>query len=185
MKYELLADDVLLRLLKNNDEQAFEAIFERYWRKIFISAFKKTRSKQVAEDLSQNLFAALWDRRNSSQIEHLHKYLSTGIKNAVINYVNHEFVKQNFTQQPFPESMVKSSADHQVILKDLQNKLNQALSQLSPKTQEIFKLSRFEKYTVKEIAGEFAISEKAVEYHITLCNKQLRIYLKDYLQFTA
>jgi RNA polymerase sigma-70 factor (ECF subfamily) len=184
MHYELLADDVLLRLLKKSDEKAFVAIFNRYWEKIFLSAYKKLRSKQEAEDLTQNLFAALWDNRNRYEIDHLFRYLSVGMKNRVINHINAKLVKSS--QQPGIDAMPGegNAADQKFALHDLQAALDKALSHLPEKTRTIFKLSRFEKYPVKDIARQLGLTEKAVEYHITQSNKVLGLHLKEFLVFS-
>lgn len=183
MHYELLADDVLLRLLKKSDEKAFVAIFNRYWEKIFLAAYRKLRSKQEAEDLTQNLFAALWDHRNRYEIDHLFRYLSVGIKNRVINHINTKLLKSN--QQAIDAASGEgNSADQKFDLHDLQVALNKALSHLPEKTRTIFKLSRFEKYPVKDIARQLGLTEKAVEYHITQSNKILCLHLKEFLIFS-
>lgn len=183
MHYELLADDVLLRLLKKSDEKAFIAIFNRYWEKIFLSAYKKLRSKQEAEDLTQNLFAALWDNRHRYQIDHLFRYLSVGMKNRVINHIN---AKLKSSQQPGIDaaSGESNAADQKFALQDLQVALDKALFHLPEKTRTIFKLSRFEKYPVKDIARQLGLTEKAVEYHITQSNKILGLHLKEFLVFS-
>lgn len=185
MHYELLADDVLLRFLKKSDEKAFEAIFNRYWEKIFLSAYKKLRSKEVAEDLTQNLFTALWDNRDRYQIDHLFRYLSVGIKNRVINHIDAELVKSNQRQSIYAGTGEENSADQKAILHDLQAAINEALLHLPEKTRTIFKLSRFEKYPVKDIARQLGLTEKAVEYHITQSNKILGLHLKEFLVFSV
>lgn len=185
MHYELLADDVLLRFLKKSDEKAFEAIFNRYWEKIFFSAYKKLRSKEVAEDLTQNLFTALWDNRDRYQIDHLFRYLSVGIKNRVINHIDAELVKSNQRQSIYAGTGEENSADQKAILHDLQAAINEALLHLPEKTRTIFKLSRFEKYPVKDIARQLGLTEKAVEYHITQSNKILGLHLKEFLVFSV
>jgi RNA polymerase sigma-70 factor (family 1) len=184
MYYELLADDVLLRLLKRSDEKAFEAIFNRYWEKIFLSAYKKLRSKEVAEDLTQNLFAALWVNRNRYQIDHLFRYLSVGIKNRVINHIDAQIVKSMQRPAIYAGSGEENAADQKAVLHDLQVALHEALSHLPEKTRTIFKLSRFEKYPVKEIAQQLGLTEKGVEYHITQSNKILGLHLKEFLVFS-
>jgi RNA polymerase sigma-70 factor (ECF subfamily) len=167
--------------LKKSDEQAFVAIFNRYWEKIFLSAYKKLRSKQEAEDLTQNLFAALWDNRYRYQIDHLFRYLSVGMKNRVINHINAKLIKSNQQQAGYADSGEGNSADQKVYLHDLQLAINKALSHLPEKTRTIFKLSRFEKYPVKDIARQLGLTEKAVEYHITQSNKILSLHLKEFL----
>ena len=181
MHYELLADDVLLRFLKKSDEKAFEAIFNRYWEKIFLSAYKKLRSKQEAEDLTQNLFAALWDNRYRYQIDHLFRYLSVGMKNRVITHINTKLIKSNQQQAGYADPGEGNSADQKIYVHELQVAINKALSHLPEKTRIIFKLSRFEKYPVKDIARQLGLTEKAVEYHITQSNKILSLHLKEFL----
>jgi RNA polymerase sigma-70 factor (ECF subfamily) len=184
MHYELLADDVLLRLLKKSDEKAFVAIFNRYWEKIFLSAYKKLRSKQEAEDLTQNLFAALWDNRNRYEIDHLFRYLSVGMKNRIINHLNAKLVKSSQQVEIDAVSGEENAADQKFALHDLQVALDKALSHLPEKTRTVFKLSRFEKYPVKDIARQLGLTEKAVEYHITQSNKILGLHLKEFLVFS-
>jgi RNA polymerase sigma-70 factor (ECF subfamily) len=184
MHYELLADDVLLRLLKKSDEKAFVAIFNRYWEKIFLSAYKKLRSKQEAEDLTQNLFAALWDNRNRYEIDHLFRYLSVGMKNRIINHLNAKLVKSGQQVEIDAVSGEENAADQKFALHDLQVALDKALSHLPEKTRTVFKLSRFEKYPVKDIARQLGLTEKAVEYHITQSNKILGLHLKEFLVFS-
>jgi RNA polymerase sigma factor (sigma-70 family) len=184
MHYELLADDVLLRLLKKSDEQAFVAIFNRYWEKIFLSAYKKLRSKQEAEDLTQNLFAALWDNRHRYEIDHLFRYLSVGIKNRVINHINTKLLTSSQPQEIDAAYGEGNTANQKFDLQDLQVALDKALFHLPEKTRTIFKLSRFEKYPVKDIARQLGLTEKAVEYHITQSNKILGLHLKEFLVFS-
>ncbi|HEY1166573.1 MAG TPA: sigma factor-like helix-turn-helix DNA-binding protein, partial [Chitinophaga sp.] len=52
---------------------------------------------------------------------------------------------------------------------------------LPQKTREIFRLCRYEKWPVKEIARFMNLSEKAVEYHVTQSLKFIRLRLKDYI----
>jgi RNA polymerase sigma-70 factor (family 1) len=182
MQYELLADEVLLRLLKDSDEKAFEAIFNRYWEKIFLSAYKKVRSKTVAQDLTQSLFATLWEKRHKYNIQHLAHYLSIGIKNRVVNHINAEIVRSSQAIQLHEGADKQNSSDQLAIVKDLQSAINRALNQLPQKTREIFTLSKFEKCSVRDIARQFDISEKAVEYHITQSNKIIGSQLKEFLK---
>ena len=63
----------------------------------------------------------------------------------------------------------------------IQNAIETGIYQLPDKTQAVFRLSRFEEKSHKEIALALDLSEKSVEYHITQALKFLRVYLKDYL----
>src|SRR6476619_4946690 len=94
MDYGLLADNVLLKLLKISDELAYKELYLRYWRRLYRSAVSKTNSKEVAEDIVQSVFTDLWDRRESHQINSITAYLETAVKYQIINYIKSAISKR-------------------------------------------------------------------------------------------
>jgi RNA polymerase sigma-70 factor (family 1) len=186
MNYALLQDLKLLDLMKEHDHSAFREVYERYWKEVFLSAYKKIRSKEIAEELTQNLFVSLWEKRTENKIENLRSWLFGSIKYAIINYYKSQIVHEKYLHY------IQGNIDERVhtteqltLLKDLSEAIEKGISLLPQKTQEVFKLSRMENRTVKEISKEMNISEKAVEYHITQSLKAMRLHLKDYLLFTT
>ena len=186
MNYALLQDLKLLDLMKEHDHSAFREVYERYWKEVFLSAYKKIRSKEIAEELTQNLFISLWEKRSENKIENLRSWLFGSIKYAIINYYKSQMVHEkylHYIQGTIDERV--HTTEQLMLLKDLSDAIEKGISLLPQKTQEVFKLSRMENRTVKEISQEMNISEKAVEYHITQSLKAMRLHLKDYLLFTT
>ena len=181
MDYTLLDDNILLRLLRTSDEKAFRAIYDRYWKKIFFTAVKKTRSKEVAEELTQNLFVSLWQKRETANILQLENYLSVAIKYGIINYIRYQAHREKYfdsvANQPKTD---ESPAEQAVLLHNLEECIQKGLLQLPEKTRKVFTLSRFENHSVRQIAEQLNISEKAVEYHITKSLKVMHIHLKHF-----
>ena len=68
-----------------------------------------------------------------------------------------------------------------MLARELSEAIDIATRQLPEKTRQVFRMSRFEEQSVKEIAQTMNISEKAVEYHITKSLKILRLHLKDFI----
>ena len=182
MDYGLLADDVLLKFLKISDELAYKEIYLRYWRKLYYAAVSKTNSKEVAEDIVQSVFADLWDRRERHNINSIAAYLETAVKYQIINYIKSAISKRaqytGFSELQKPE---ENSADLPLLVQELNAAIDKAINQLPQKTQTIFRLSRFEKHSNKDISQIMDLSEKAVEYHITQSLKTLRFFLKDFI----
>lgn len=180
MNLHLLTDDLLLRLLQASDEHAFRELYQRYWKKLFTTACYKLKSKEAAEEIVQNIFVSLWEKRATLQIENLENYLYIAVKYKVINYVEALMVRQA-GQKQLAGNTTDESTEATIMINDLHAAIQQALTQLPAKTREVFTMSRFEKYTVREIAGHMNLTEKAVEYHITQSLKLLRVSLKDYM----
>ena len=180
MEYRLLCEEMLLKLLKANDDKAFQEIYKRYWRQLYQSAYIKTRSHDTAEEIVQNIFVSLWEKRTSSSIEHLESYLQSAVKYRVINYFKSFLVKEKYLKNlknQYAETEDTSATN--LLLHELNAIIEKAIRELPEKTQIIFNLSRTENYTVKQISESMHLSEKAVEYHITKSLKQLRFYLKE------
>lgn len=182
MDYRLLTDEILARLLKADDEAAFKEIYHRHWKQLFNTAYYRIASKETAKELVQNLFLHIWEKRNSLAIGNLESYLQTAIKNRVINYIETTQVQRKY-QQHIRETFSNQSSETEATVQynELYLAFQKALEQLPQKTRDVFKMSRMEHLSVKEIAQHLNISEKAVEYHITSSLKALRINLKDFM----
>jgi RNA polymerase sigma-70 factor (family 1) len=182
MDYKLLADNVLLKLLKISDELAYKELYLRYWRRLYRSAVSKTNSKEVAEDIVQSVFTDLWDRRENHQINSITAYLETAVKYQIINYIKAAISKRTqYAGFGELQKSEESSADLPLLVQELNTAIDKAIGQLPQKTQTIFRLSRFEKQSNKEISRIMDLSEKAVEYHITQSLKSLRFFLRDFI----
>ena len=180
MFFDELSDESLLQHLKASSEPAFKTLYRRYWRRCFVMALQKIKVKVVAEEITQTIFIALWEKRNNLIINHLEAYLFTAVKYQVFKTIESQLVRTNYETQLTP-SLSDNSVEKEVFLQDLTRVLEQAVLQLPEKTQQIYRLSRIENFAHKEIALQLTCSEKTVEYHISQALKHLRTALKDFL----
>jgi DNA-directed RNA polymerase specialized sigma24 family protein len=60
-----------LDALKNDDNEAFERLYRKYWKRLYDFVFVKTRDGNVSEEIIQDLFVTLWEKRNTLKINHL------------------------------------------------------------------------------------------------------------------
>ncbi len=167
--------------LREGKIAAFEEIYRRYWYKLFGIAYHQTGVREEAEELVQDVFLSLWRRRSDVIIKHLDLYLTLAIKNQV-----YDFIKSQISFRKYQEYLVfqgiaqQYGTDEIVNFTELADAVEKVLSHLPEKSAEIFKRSRFENQSVKEIAQGLHLSEKAVEYHITKSLKFLKENLKRY-----
>lgn len=148
MGYIILTDEMLLRLLRTSDEKAYETIFNRHWRGMYQIAFGKTRNVYVAEEIVQQIFLSLWERRESLQIKNLSAYLHQSVRYQCIHFFEKKYTTVDEGKLQQTASDYKS--DNSVLCADLHTAMHKALNQLPPKTKTVFTLSRFEKYSVRE-----------------------------------
>ena len=146
-------------------------------------AYKKLQSKEVAEELTQAIFVSLWERKLELEIKELENYLATAVKYKIINYIDAVVLRDRIfgnIKSTFRENIAPDS-ESILAVKEIRDSIEKALLELPAKTQTIFRLSRFENFSIREIAEKMNMNEKAVEYHITKSLKTMRIHLKDFI----
>ncbi|MCF0072941.1 RNA polymerase sigma-70 factor [Dyadobacter sp. CY261] len=172
----LLPDDAqLLERLGNNDPQAFEDIYRRYWKRLHDFACTKTHDADTAGEIVQELFVTLWERRDSLHIKNLQTYLFTAVRNRVIDH----FKEKAFTALDSVDSA--SEPEYPIFLDELEQAMEQAVGQLPEKTRRVFVLSRLEGNTVRQISSLLGMPERTVEYHITQALRKLKTLLKEFI----
>ena len=73
MSCDLLTDIQLADLLHQGDENAFNEIYKRFWKKIYNESYKRLKDTELAEDIVQDVFADLWIKRYNRSIENLNR----------------------------------------------------------------------------------------------------------------
>lgn len=181
MDYRLLADEILLKLLKASDELAFKELYLRNWQRLCYIALKKINRKDIAEDILQNVFTDLWRNREQQNIQNITGYLDAAVKYQVIDYIKSAITKRAHFSVVMEGQKEENNAELLLLIHELNAAIDKAISQLPQKTQTVFRLSRFERQSNKDISRIMDLSEKAVEYHITQSLKSLRFYLRDFM----
>jgi DNA-directed RNA polymerase specialized sigma24 family protein len=82
-----ISDERLVLLLLNEDQDAFAKIYEKYWKKLLGMAIYKTNDRVVAEEIVQELFVSLWEKRKSAVIHNLENYLFVSLKYLIIHHI--------------------------------------------------------------------------------------------------
>src|SRR5476651_2307758 len=102
--YSMHTDEELVSLLKQDQMVAFEAIYNRYWDKLFDSAYKRLHNPAICEEIVQDIFVKVWEKRFGLIITTgLKNYLYTAVKYAVIDHyrkglLQHTFVSTSMVQ---------------------------------------------------------------------------------------
>jgi len=177
-----LTDVQLLELLKIDRMDAFDELYDRYWKKLYIFAYKRVRSKDVAEEIVQEFLTNFWTKRSSLGIKSSFEgYIFTSVRNLVINFFAREARRDAYCQIHLRYNHdVDTSTEENIYAKDLYSNLQKELSYLPSKCRSVFELSRKEHKSNKEIAEELGISVKTVESHLTKAIKRLRFNLNSF-----
>jgi len=177
--YSILSDKELTSLIKGGDEASFAEIYNRFYGILYLHAYKRLNNEEEARDVIHELFAALWTKRESFEIEtNLSGYLYSSIRNRILDIITHKKVEekyidslQNYIDHDF------NYADHLVRERDLTSLIEKEISFLPDRMREIFQLSRKSHLSHKEIAILLGLSEQTVRTQVKKALKVLRLRL--------
>ena len=180
-KLDSYTDELLFERLTEDDLPAFEEIYHRYWPRLYSMGYKRLKVKEATEELVQDIFSTLWINRHTTLIQSLSSYLFSSMKYKVINYMRHEMVKRNYAaRQLMLHDTMDHSTEERVLLDDLQIAFEKEISKLPAACQTVFKLSRQDNLSMKQVAAKLGLSEKTVENQLGKAFKVLRANLKHF-----
>lgn len=171
----------LFERIKKNDEKAFEILFHKYYGHLCSFATKIINDDVASEEIVQDFFVKLWEKREQFFIEtSIKNYFFRSVKNLCLNFIQHNKTKIKYAQTVISEVENNFSDDSNYPEIDLAEKIEESINSLPEKRQEIFRLSRQEGLKYHEIAKKLNISIKTVETQMSLAMKTLRDKLKKY-----
>jgi RNA polymerase sigma-70 factor (family 1) len=172
----------LITSLKQGDEGAYNYIFKHYWKTLYLQAYAKLQSREAAEEIVQELFVTLWEKRSVLLISNLTHYLRMALRNKCIDHIRKQIVKDKYWT--YYRSFLPHQTDNAqetVSYNNLMEAVETGIASMPEKTKRIFILNRLEGKSVPHVAQLIRLSEKTVEYHLTKCLKTLKVHLKDFV----
>ncbi len=164
---------------------AFEQIFKNHFKALHSYAFTILKETDTAEEIVQNIFFKLWEKKDSLNIDSSIKaYLYKAVHNESLNALKHEKVKM--AHQTHTAYQMKNETDNaakKLMITELEGRLRHALNKLPEQCRTIFQLSRFEELKYKEIADHLNLSVKTIENQMGKALKILRLDLAEFLPF--
>ncbi|MEJ2879792.1 RNA polymerase sigma-70 factor [Pedobacter sp. GR22-6] len=178
-----LSDNELISLLKQEDQQAFVALYDRYWAELYACAFHLFPHRETCEDLIHDVFLYLWNSREKLEIRSLRDYLYIAIKHKALNKIRSQKKQIEISGEDAVTLTAKEETDDQLMVKELNLLFEQGMHSLPEKCREILTLSRKEHLSNKEIASRLNLSPKTVENQINIGLKKIRLMMSDFLLF--
>lgn len=173
--------EIVLRLI-DGDEDAFCELYATYKNRLLYFAMRFVKSRDFAEDIFQDAFTVIWQGRrfidpNASFSSYLYTIMRTRILTQIRDMEKEDTLKESILSQAIDYS---DDTKNNILSGDLKNIIQKAFESLTPRQQEIFRMSREELLSHKEIADKLGISIHTVQEHISLALHTIRTYLTKY-----
>jgi RNA polymerase sigma-70 factor (ECF subfamily) len=177
----------LLRQLIAGDAEAFREVYNKYNKKVFSFAYYLTKSRDTAEDMVQEVFIKVWEKRD--QIDPQRDF-SPYIKTITQNHV-YDFLKKAKRDKALQEKIyagmqaIKQEEPDVILERELKRLYAQAIKNLPPQKKIIYNLHRNEGFSYDEIAQQLGLSKNTVRNHLHEANKSVQDYVSGHSDLTV
>jgi RNA polymerase sigma-70 factor (ECF subfamily) len=184
-------DHILLNKIKTGDRPAFMVLYERYWNDLYRFVFVRTRDKEVAEELLQNLWIKILENTESIQTddnESAKGYLLRHLHYRVIDYFNsYKKVSSTISIDDSEHSIDITDTEYFEILEDheisaLFAMIDEVVSQLPITEQKVYDMRIRKNMSVDETAEALGISNKTVSNKLSKAIGEIREQLNPEYQ---
>ncbi|GEM_PF-193916 len=164
----------VLNGIRNGDEQCFRQLFNVYWSKLYLIAKNVLLNQDDAEDIVQEVFLDIWNRREKLDVTNIGGYMYVAVRHGIARKLKGRKLTE-FHETLFESIQDSLNVETDIAYDDLVAFVKGRISFLPDRCREVFELSRFHHLTNQEIAEKLGISKSTVENQI---NKALK-YLKN------
>jgi RNA polymerase sigma-70 factor, ECF subfamily len=167
----------LVKLLKKGDMKAFDIIYKKYSRRLYGFVFRYVKQETDTEEIVQEVFIKIWKSYDKLNVySSFESFLFTIAHNATVNLLKKRAIEQKYVEHVKSLQIINESYEltDEIQFKELQQKFQSILNELSPRQKEVFQLSREDGLSNKEIADKLGISMQTVKNHLATSFSFLR-----------
>ena len=167
--------------LKKGDGKAFLELYHLYHKQVYYFSFCYLKSKEDAEELVQDVFVKIWEKRGElNEKLSFTNLLYTIAKNKILDIFRKRLHQEKYLKNlTYSADGSENTTDNDIAYSDLRNFSNKIIEQLPPRQKLIFEMSRHKGMSQKEIAEKLNISVKTVENQMGQALKFIRKALDD------
>lgn len=175
-------DIAIIEAWQAGDSDAFEVLYQKYWRKLYVFARRTTPNAEDAQDLIQDVFAQLWTQKEQIDAAVFSEsYLFAIVRNKLLDKIRKQYVREEYVQKILQSTSESDFSTQQTILtNDLNNHIHRVVDVLPEKCREVFQLSRFEQLSVDQIAQKLQISPQTVKNQLSKALQVVRFRLREF-----
>lgn len=166
----------LVNLMRKDDAKAFEALYNALWQPLFVRVYAILRDRQISEDILQEVWMDLWQRRHQIENDNIDAYLFSAVRFKAYNHYRNSTKRRTILQNLLlsGKDVLHNNIEESINFRETKAALLKSVASLPPKCKKVFELSRFEGLKNKEISQKLSISQSTVENHISNALKVIK-----------
>lgn len=168
---------IIQQRIFNNEEPALAELYDIFYLKLVHFAKAILHSKEVAEEVVEDVFVKLWcNRTNITTIDNLTVYLYVAVKNNCLNFIAkkaRDLIASPFDFLDIEISEGNTNPQDILITAEMMQHMHKAIDALPPRCKMIFKLIREDGLKYKEVAQILNISVNTIDVQMAIAVKRI------------
>lgn len=163
------------------DEKAFREIYQAYHSKLYYFSLKFTKSTYCSEEIVQEVFIKIWENRKRIKPGlSFQSYIFTATRNAIINFLKKAAYDEKMKQEIHYISDIQGIFSQEETATEYEVILRQAIDQLPPRRQKIYRMAKLEGASYEKIAFDLCIAKNTVRLQIIEANKFVKNFIRKH-----
>ena len=167
------------------DKAQYDKLFVEHYPMLCYVAYDYVREKTLAEEMVQDTFLNIWEKRSSIVVTPgIKSFLIKSTQNTCLQYLRTKKLETQSIDTVSAEKLMTWSDDYplgRLFEKEIADIIDQTVQSFPPQIQKVFMLSRYQDMTYAQIAKLLEVSENTIKTQIKTALSRLRVALKDYL----
>lgn len=179
--YFQYTDEELMAEIRADNMLAFDVLYKKYSKRLYKFSFSILKSREEAENITQDVFVNLWVNRNKIEKDSSVKYYIFTISyNSAVSVIRKKANESKFIEYVKTlQDLVQEPVDLQVEYNELNDQLNEIVNELPERQRDVFKLHKIEGLKYSKIAEKLNISVNTVENHMSRALKTIHRKLRS------
>jgi len=178
MKLDFDNEYELLKRLQSGDQLAFESLYQKYSREIYNKLVKMVKNVTLAEELTQDVFVKVWNKREVITIDQPFRYYLLTLTNNIVN----DFYRKAARDRKLQDEIIAASTElynpteEQIYYKESKELMDQAINSLPSQQKLVFQMCKIEGKSYEEVSKLLGISTSTISNHIVKATKSIKTY---------
>jgi len=185
-----LNDAGLVELLKKDDVKAFDTLYHRYFTPIYRNVFLLTKDPVITQDILQEVFMALWDKRSGiDPRQSVSGWLFVASHHRSVDWLRRQLRESVLQAKAIEGSLASYAGNPEEVAGDREEReereklLNEAISRLSPQKRKVFELCKLEGKSYEETAQELSLSKHTVKEYLSGALSNIKQYIQQHHEY--
>lgn len=172
-------EKALLLRVAEGDETAFRVLYDHYRKKIYTLGLLLSRSENQAQELVQDVFMKIWEKREQlREIDYFNAWLRTIARNTAINYLRARAMEKLGLARLLTYQSSNYVTENDVADREYAVLLQAAIRQLPLQQQKVYILHRQQRLRHEAIAEQLGISVLTSKKYMKLALRSIRVFLE-------